>query len=208
MKIVEIKHPLLKHKIGLMRQKNVSTKEFRQLTSEVATMIAYEATADLELEKIGIESWCGPIEADQLKGKKLTLVPILRAGVGMLDGLLELLPCAPVSVVGIQRNEETLEPIPYFEKLTSKIEERTALIIDPMLATGGSLIATIDLLKSKGCKKIKALVILAAPIGIEALKKAHPDVELYTGSIDDHLNENGYIIPGFGDAGDKIFGTK
>lgn len=208
MKIVEVKHPLIKHKIGLMRAADVNTKDFRQLATEVGSLLTYEATTDLETEKVTIEGWNGPVEIDRIKGKKVTVVPILRAGLGMMDGVLEHIPSARISVVGIYRNEETLEPVPYFTKLANDVEERLAIIVDPMLATGGSMIATINLLKKAGCKQIKVLVLVAAPEGIKALETAHPDVELYTAAIDSHLNEKGYIIPGLGDAGDKIFGTK
>lgn len=208
MNIVEVKHPLIKHKIGLMRAADISTKDFRQLATEVGSLLTYEATKDLETEKVTIDGWNGPIEIDRIKGKKVTVVPILRAGLGMMDGVLEHIPSARISVVGIYRNEETLEPVPYFTKLANDVEERLAIIVDPMLATGGSMIATIDLLKNAGCKQIKVLVLVAAPEGINALEKAHPDIELYTAAIDRHLNEHGYIIPGLGDAGDKIFGTK
>ncbi|QLB21293.1 uracil phosphoribosyltransferase [Vespertiliibacter pulmonis] len=208
MKIVEVKHPLIKHKIGLMRAADVNTKDFRQLATEVGSLLTYEATTDLETEKVTIEGWNGPVEIDRIKGKKVTVVPILRAGLGMMDGVLEHIPSARISVVGIYRNEETLEPVPYFTKLANDVSERLAIIVDPMLATGGSMIATIDLLKKAGCKQIKVLVLVAAPEGLEALKRTHPDIELYTAAIDDHLNEQGYIIPGLGDAGDKIFGTK
>ncbi|QIM63310.1 uracil phosphoribosyltransferase [Pasteurellaceae bacterium Orientalotternb1] len=208
MKIVEVKHPLIKHKIGLMRAADVNTKDFRQLATEVGSLLTYEATTDLETEKVTIDGWNGPVEIDRIKGKKVTVVPILRAGLGMMDGVLEHIPSARISVVGIYRNEETLEPVPYFTKLANDVEERLAIIVDPMLATGGSMIATIDLLKKAGCKQIKVLVLVAAPEGIKALEAAHPDVELYTAAIDSHLNEKGYIIPGLGDAGDKIFGTK
>ncbi|AEC16444.1 uracil phosphoribosyltransferase [Gallibacterium anatis] len=208
MKIVEVKHPLVKHKLGLMRAADVSTKQFRELATEVGSLLTYEATADLETEVVTIEGWCGPVQVDRIKGKKVTVVPILRAGLGMMEGVLEHIPSARISVVGMYRNEETLEPVPYFQKLAPDMEERLAIIVDPMLATGGSMIATIDLLKKAQCPKIKVLVLVAAPEGIRALQNAHPDVELYTASIDDHLNENGYIIPGLGDAGDKIFGTK
>lgn len=208
MKIVEVKHPLVRHKIGLMREHDISTKEFRDLASEVGSLLTYEATANLPTEKVTIEGWCGPVEVERIKGKKITVVPILRAGLGMMDGVLEHIPSARISVVGFYRNEETLEPVPYFQKLTSDIEERMALVVDPMLATGGSMVATIDLLKKAGCKNIKVLVLVAAPEGIKVLEQAHPDVELYTASIDERLNEKGYILPGLGDAGDKIFGTK
>ncbi|WP_445397506.1 uracil phosphoribosyltransferase [Zobellella sp. An-6] len=208
MKVVEVKHPLVKHKLGLMREADISTKRFRELAKEVGSLLTYEATADFETEKTTINGWNGPVEVDQLKGKKVTVVPILRAGLGMLDGVLEHMPGARVSVVGVYRDEETLQPVHYFNKLVSHIEERLALVVDPMLATGGSMVATIDLLKEKGCNQIKVIVLVAAPEGIRALEQAHPDVELYCASIDERLNEHGYIIPGLGDAGDKIFGTK
>ncbi|MDG6354492.1 uracil phosphoribosyltransferase [Glaesserella parasuis] len=208
MKIVEVKHPLIKHKIGLMRAADVSTKDFRALATEVGSLLTYEATSDLETEVVTIEGWNSPVEIERIKGKKVTVVPILRAGLGMMDGVLEHIPSARISVVGIYRNEETLEPVPYFKKLANDVGERLAIVVDPMLATGGSMIATLDLLKAAGCKQIKVLVLVAAPEGIKALEEAHPDIELYTAAIDSHLNENGYIIPGLGDAGDKIFGTK
>ncbi|QWA14008.1 uracil phosphoribosyltransferase [Sodalis ligni] len=208
MKIVEVKHPLVKHKLVLMRENDISTKRFRELASEVGSLLTYVATADLETEKVTIEGWCGPVEIDQIKGKKITVVPILRAGLGMMDGVLENVPSARISVVGIYRNETTLKPVPYFQKLVSDINERMALVVDPMLATGGSMIATIDLLKKAGCKAIKVLVLVAAPEGLAALEAAHPDIELYTAAIDEGLNEQGYIMPGLGDAGDKLFGTK
>lgn len=208
MKVVEVKHPLVKHKLGLMRAHDISTKRFRELASEVGSLLTYVATADMETETVTIEGWCGPVEIDQIKGKKITVVPILRAGLGMMDGVLENLPSARISVVGVYRDETTLTPVPYFHKLVSSIDERMALVVDPMLATGGSMIATIDLLKKAGCRCIKVLVLVAAPEGIAALEKAHSDVELYTAAIDKGLNEKGYIMPGLGDAGDKIFGTK
>lgn len=208
MKVVEVKHPLAKHKLGLMRAHDISTKRFRELASEVGSLLTYVATADMETETVIIEGWCGSVEIDQIKGKKITVVPILRAGLGMMDGVLENLPSARISVVGVYRDETTLTPVPYFHKLVSSIDERMALVVDPMLAAGGSMIATIDLLKKAGCRCIKVLVLVAAPEGIAALEKAHPDVELYTATIDKGLNEKGYIMPGLGDAGDKIFGTK
>lgn len=208
MKIVEVKHPLVLHKIGLMRRNDISTKDFRELASEVGSLLTYEATANLPTERIKINAWCGNIEVDNIKGKKITVVPVLRAGLGMMAGVIEHIPSAKISIVGFYRDEETLKPVPYFQKLTSDVENRMALIVDPMLATGGSMMATIDLLKKAGCKSIKVLVLVAAPEGISALEKAHPDIELYTASIDEKLNEHGYILPGLGDAGDKIFGTK
>ncbi len=208
MAVIEVAHPLVKHKLGLMRQADISTKDFRELASEVARLLTYEATKDLETEKETISGWNGPVEVDRIKGKKITVVPILRAGLGMMDGVLDLLPNARVSVVGLYRNEETLEPVTYFEKLTSNMEDRTALILDPMLATGGSLVACIDMLKAAGCTSIRGLFLVAVPEGIERLQKTHPDVDIFVASIDERLNENGYILPGLGDAGDKIFGTK
>jgi uracil phosphoribosyltransferase len=208
MPVIDVTHPLVKHKIGLLRAHDISTKDFRELTSELARLLAYEATADFPLEKVTIECWSGPTEVDQISGRKVTIVPILRAGLGMLDGVLDLVPGAKVSVVGLSRNHETLQPENYFEKFVGHLDERTAIIIDPMLATAGSMIATIDLLKKRGCRDIRALVLVAAPEGAAALAKAHPDVRCWTASIDSHLNEVGYIIPGLGDAGDKIFGTK
>lgn len=208
MKVVEVNHPLVKHKIGLMREGDISTKRFRELAAEVGSLLTYEATSDLETEKVTIQGWSGPVLVDKIKGKKITVVPILRAGIGMMDGVLEHIPSARISVVGVYRDEETLMPIPYFHKLAKNIDERMALVVDPMLATGGSMIATINLLKENGCHRIKVLVLVCAPEGIAALNKAHPDVELYTAAIDEKLNEKGYIIPGLGDAGDKIFGTK
>lgn len=208
MPIHEIRHPLIRHKIGLMRRKDISTKHFRELAQEIAALLTYEATKDMPLEPCQIEGWDGnKVTVEKIAGKKVTVVPILRAGIGMLDGVLGLIPSAKVSVVGLVRNEETLKPDAYLEKLAYEIDQRHALIIDPMLATGGSMIATVDTLKAAGCKGIRALVLVAAPEGITALKEAHPDVIVYTASIDSHLNEKGYIIPGLGDAGDKIFGT-
>lgn len=208
MAVYEVKHPLIQHKLGLMRKSEQSTKQFRELASEVARLLTYEATKDLETETITINGWAGPVSVQQIKGKKITVVPILRAGLGMMNGVLDMIPSAKVSVVGLYRNEETLEPVAYYEKLTNDMEERTALIIDPMLATGGSLLATIEMLKSAGCRRIKGLFLVAVPEGLERISSAHPDVEIYVASIDQRLNEQGYILPGLGDAGDKIFGTK
>ncbi|ACO73495.1 uracil phosphoribosyltransferase [Laribacter hongkongensis] len=208
MNLTVVNHPLVQHKLGLLREGDISTNKFRTITHELARLLAYEATRDFELEPITIDGWCGKIEVQQIKGKKVTVVPILRAGLGMLDGVLDLVPSAKISVVGLYRNEETLEPVPYFDKFVDSLDERIALIIDPMLATGGSMVATIDLLKRKGCKSIRAIVMVAAPEGIKVVNEAHPDVPVFTASLDSHLNEQGYIIPGLGDAGDKIFGTK
>ena len=208
MSVHEIKHPLIKHKLALMRDKDISTKQFRELSSEVGMLLTYEATRDLPTKTVQIQGWAGEITVEIIKGKKFTVVPILRAGIGMLDGVLTAVPSAKVSVVGLYRDEETLEPVTYFSKLVADIADRRAIIIDPMLATGGTLLATVDLLKQAGCKKITGLFLVAAPEGIAKITNAHPDVEIFTASIDEKLNENGYILPGLGDAGDKIFGTK
>lgn len=207
MKVVEVKHPLIQHKLGLLREADISTKRFRELAREVASLLTYEATKDLELETVTIQGWEGELEVQQIAGKKVTVVPILRAGLGMMDGVLDYIPSAKVSVVGIYRDEETLEPVPYFQKLVSQIDQRLALVVDPMLATGGSMISTLDLIKESGCTNIKVLILVAAPEGLKALEEKHPDIEVYTASIDSHLNDHGYIVPGLGDAGDKIFGT-
>jgi uracil phosphoribosyltransferase len=201
-------HPLIQHKLGLLRKDGISTKSFRQLASEISMLLTYEATNDLPIETTTIKGWDGKVEIKQIKGKKITIVPILRAGLGMLDGVVELIPNARISVVGLYRNEETLEPVPYFEKLVAKMEDRMALIVDPMLATGGSFNAAVDMVKKTGCTNIRGLFLVAAPEGIEAVQKQHPDVDIHVAAVDDHLNENGYIIPGLGDAGDKLFGTK
>ncbi len=199
MPVHEIRHPLIRHKLGLMRRADISTKNFRELAQELGALLTYEATQDLPLEDQTIEGWCGAVQVERIAGKKITVVPILRAGIGMLDGVLSLIPSAKVSVIGLARNEETLEAQTYLEKLVPEIDRRLAMIVDPMLATGGSLIATIDMLKKAGCREIRALVLVTA---------AHPEVRIYTASIDERLNEHGYIIPGLGDAGDKIFGTR
>lgn len=208
MPIHEIRHPLIRHKLGLMRKADLSTKNFREMAQEIAALLTYEATKDLPLETAHIESWSGPLQVEKIAGKKVTVVPILRAGIGMLDGVLSLIPGARVSAVGIARNEETLQAQTYLEKLVGQLDQRLALIVDPMLATGGSMVATINMLKQAGSTNIRALVLVAAPEGIRAVTEAHPDVIIYTASIDDHLNQDGYIIPGLGDAGDRIFGTK
>lgn len=207
MVVFESKHPLVKHKVSLLREDNISVKSFRELANEIAMMLTVEATANFELIQSPIKCWSGMISAPTLAHKDPTLVPILRAGLGMMDGALKVLPCAKISVVGLQRNEETLEPESYYQNIVSDITERTAIVIDPMLATGGSAVATIDLLKQSGCKHIIALFLVAAPEGIAALEKAHGDVDLYIAAIDERLNDQGYILPGLGDAGDKLFGT-
>lgn len=208
MPVIQIAHPLVRHKIGLLREAGISTRDFRALTQELARLLAYEATADFPLCKVTLPCWSGPVEVEQIQGRKVTVVPILRAGLGMLDGVLDIVPGAKVSVVGLSRNHETLQPERYFEKFVGHLEQRTALIIDPMLATAGSMIATAQMLKDRGCTDVRALVLVAAPEGIAALQAAHPDVRCWTAAIDSHLDANGYIIPGLGDAGDKLFGTK
>jgi uracil phosphoribosyltransferase len=209
MSVHEVNHPLVKHKIGLMREADISTKKFRELTSEVACLLAYEATRDFQLEDRTINGWDGSrVTIQQIKGKKVTVVPILRAGIGMLDGVLSMIPNAKVSVVGMARNEETLEAHIYFERFVGKLDERLALIVDPMLATGGSMSATIELLKKAGCLQIRVLCLVGAPEGLARITAAYPELDIYVAAIDERLNEHGYIIPGLGDAGDKIFGTK
>ncbi len=208
MPVTVVNHPLIKHKLGLMREKDLSTKDFRDLAQELARLLTYEATKDLKTISRTIRGWAGPVRVQRIKGKKITVVPILRAGLGMMDAVLDLIPSAKVSVVGFYRNEETLAPVNYYVKLASNMQERIALILDPMLATGGTLVATVDLLKAAGCRRIKGLFVVAAPEGIRRLEEKHPDVEIFTASIDDNLNDIGYILPGLGDAGDKIFGTK
>jgi len=208
MPVHDIGHPLVRHKIGLLREGDISTKKFREVTEELARLLAYEASRDFELEPATIQGWAGPVTVQRIKGKKVTVVPILRAGLGMLPGVLDIIPSAKVSVVGLARDEATLKPVQYFERFVGALDERMAIILDPMLATGGSMVATIDLLKAAGCRHIRALVLVAAPEGVAAVSSAHPDVHVFTAAIDSHLNEHGYIIPGLGDAGDKIFGTK
>ncbi|MCG8426788.1 MAG: uracil phosphoribosyltransferase [Chromatiales bacterium] len=203
-----VDHPLIQHKIGLMRKGGISTKSFRELASEVSMLLTYEATKNLPIEDHTINGWAGPVTVKRVKGKKITIIPILRAGLGMLDGVISLVPSARVSVVGLYRNEETLEPVPYFEKLVADIDQRIALIVDPMLATGGSFVAAVDMAKKAGCTHIMGLFLVAAPEGIEAAQAAHPDVDIFVASKDECLNEQGYIMPGLGDAGDKLFGTK
>ncbi|HCF06221.1 MAG: upp [Desulfomicrobiaceae bacterium] len=208
MAVYVAEHPLIKHKLGLLRKQDISTKNFRELASEVARLLTYEATKDFQTEKRIIQGWAGPVEVDVIKGKKVTVVPILRAGLGMLDGVLDLIPGAKVSVVGFYRNEATLEPVEYYVKLAKNIHDRMAIILDPMLATGGTLDATIRCLKKAGCTSIRGLFLVAAPEGIARITQNHPDVDIYVAAVDQRLNEHGYILPGLGDAGDKIFGTK
>ncbi len=208
MSVYEINHPLVKHKIGLLRKADISTKSFRELCGEIGTLLTYEATRNIPTEQVEMETWAGTTNVTKIKGKKITVVPILRAGIGMMDGVLNLIPSARISVVGVYRDEATLQPVPYFQKFVGDIKDRLAIIVDPMLATGGSLIAAIDMLKKEGCTQICGLFLVAAPEGIRALEAAHPDVDIYVASVDEKLDKHGYILPGLGDAGDKLFGTK
>ena len=201
-------HPLVQHKVSHLRDRNTGTKEFKELVSEIAMLLCYEATRDLPTEEVEIETPVAIAKTRVLSGRKLALVPILRAGLGMVDGMLTLLPAAKVGHIGLYRNEETLEPVEYYCKLPSDIAERDVMVLDPMLATGGSAVDAISQIKKRGAKSIKFLAIIAAPEGLERLHTAHPDVDIYVAALDEKLNENGYIIPGLGDAGDRIFGTK
>ena len=201
-------HPLVAHKLTIMRDKDCSVKDFRELVSEIGMLITYEATRDLPLTTKHIETPICGAEMPTLAGKKIAVVPILRAGLGLVDGVLRMVPSARVAHIGMYRDEETLEPHTYFCKTPKDIAERDVIVVDPMLATGGSACAAIDEMKKRGCKNIKLMVLVAAPEGIACLQKDHPDVDIYCGAVDEKLNENGYIVPGLGDAGDRIFGTK
>jgi len=203
-----IDHPLIRHKLGLLRKESTSTSEFRMLTKEIARMLTYEATKFMPTVKKTVKGWAAPVEVDTLTGKMITIVPILRAGIGLMDGVLDMIPGAKISLLGLYRNEETLEPVEYYQKLATSIDKRIAFILDPMLATGGSMNAAIDILKKNGCESIYAITLVAAPEGVQAIFNKHPDVEIFTASLDSHLNDDGYIIPGLGDAGDRLFGTK
>lgn len=207
-KVVVMDHPLIQHKIGFIRRKDTGTKDFRQTISEIAMLICYEATRDLKLGEVEIETPICKTTVKELKGKKMAIVPILRAGLGMVDGVLELIPAAKVGHIGLYRDPETLKPVEYYCKLPADCAEREVFVVDPMLATGGSSVAAIQMLKDKGCKNIHFMCIIAAPEGVKAMQEAHPDVDLYIGSLDEKLNDHGYIVPGLGDAGDRIFGTK
>lgn len=207
-KVVVMDHPLIQHKIGYIRRKETGTKDFRQTIGEIAMLICYEATRDLKLSDVEIETPICTTTAKELMGKKMAIVPILRAGLGMVDGVLELIPAAKVGHIGLYRDPETLNPVEYYCKLPADCAEREVFVVDPMLATGGSSIAAIQMLKDKGCKNIHFMCIIAAPEGVEKMKEAHPDVDMYIGALDERLNDHGYIVPGLGDAGDRIFGTK
>lgn len=201
-------HPLIQHKLTFIRDKNTGTKEFRELVDEVATLMAYEITRDMPLREVEVETPVAKAKCKVLEGKKLGLVPILRAGLGMVDGILKLIPTAKVGHLGLYRDPETLEPVEYYSKLPSDIGERELIVIDPMLATGGSAAAGIRILKEMGAKQIKLMCLIAAPKGLERVQKDHPDVDIYVAAIDEKLDEKSYIVPGLGDAGDRLFGTK
>lgn len=207
-KVVIMDHPLIKHKIGYIRRKDTGTKDFRQTISEIAMLICYEATRDLQLTDVTVETPICETTVQELKGKKMAIIPILRAGLGMVDGVLSLIPAAKVGHIGLYRDPETLNPVEYYCKLPADCADREVFVVDPMLATGGSSVAAIQMLKDKGCKNIHFMCIIAAPEGVEKMKEAHPDVDMYVGALDEKLNSHGYIVPGLGDAGDRIFGTK
>jgi len=207
-KVVVMDHPLIQHKIGFIRRKETGTKDFRQTISEIAQLICYEATRDLKLADVEIETPICKTTVKELAGKKMAIIPILRAGLGMVDGMLTLVPSAKVGHIGLYRDPETHEPVEYYCKLPEDCAEREVFVVDPMLATGGSSVAAIQMLKDKGCKKIHFMCIIAAPEGVEKMKAAHPDVDMYIGALDEKLNDHAYIVPGLGDAGDRIFGTK
>lgn len=207
-KVIEITHPLILHKLALIRDKNTGSKDFRELINEVAMLMAYEVTREMPTETVKVETPICVTDCKMLSGKKVAIVPILRAGLGMVDGMLKLIPAAKVGHIGLYRDEVTLQPVEYFCKLPQDIEERDIIVTDPMLATGGSAIDAISLLKKRGAKYIRLMCLLGSPEGINAVKTAHPDVDIYLASIDEKLNEKGYIVPGLGDAGDRLYGTK
>ena len=203
-----ISHPLIQHKLSILRREDTSTKDFRELVNEIAMLMGYEVSRDLPLEEVEIQTPIIKTVQKQLSGKKLAIVPILRAGIGMVDGFLSLVPAAKVGHIGMYRDEETLEPVEYLVKLPEDIDQRQIFVMDPMLATGGSAILAVDSLKKRGAANIKFVCLFAAPEGVKKLQDAHPDIDIYTASLDERLNENGYIVPGLGDAGDRLFGTK
>lgn len=203
-----VNHPLVQHKLSIMRDKHTSTGEFRRLLREISLLLAYEVTRELEMTTTGIETPVGPMQAPTLEGKKLALISILRAGNGLLDGILELIPAARVGFIGLYRDPETLQPVEYYNKVPHELDARMTIVVDPMLATGNSSVAAIDILKREGAANLRFLCLLAAPEGIARMREAHPDVPIVTASVDDRLDDHGYIVPGLGDAGDRMFGTK
>lgn len=207
-KVCVFDHPLILHKLSILRDKGTSVKEFRELVSEIAMLMCYEATRDLPLEDVEIETPVAKATVKRIAGKKLAIVPILRAGLGMVDGMVSMMPNVKVGHIGLFRDPETLDPVKYYFKMPPDIDERDVIVVDPMLATGGSASAAIQFLKDDGVKHIKLMCIIGAPEGVERMQKDHPDVDIYVAALDDHLNEHGYIVPGLGDAGDRIFGTK
>ncbi|MCM0582575.1 uracil phosphoribosyltransferase [Weissella diestrammenae] len=200
-------HPLIQHKLTIIRDKKIGTKEFREVVDEIASLMAYEVTRDLPTEDVEVETPVAKTVKKTLAGKKLAIVPILRAGLGMVDGIMKLIPAARIGHIGMYRDEKSLEPVEYFVKLPEDIDQREVLVVDPMLATGGSAVMAIDALKKRGAKSIKLITLVSAPIGVETVQAAHPDVDIFTAGLDDGLDEHGYIIPGLGDAGDRLFGT-
>ena len=207
-RVTVMDHPLIQHKIGIIRRKEVGSKDFRQMISEIAMLMCYEATRNLKLQDVEIETPICTTRVNELRGKKLAVVPILRAGLGMVDGMLQMIPAAKVGHIGLYRDPKTLEPVEYYCKLPADSSEREVFVVDPMLATGGSAVEAIRMLKNKGVKNIRFMCIIAAPEGVKRMQEAHPDVDVYIGALDEHLNDHGYIVPGLGDAGDRIFGTK
>ena len=203
-----INHPMVQHKLSIMRNKETGSKDFRQLLKEISLLMGYEVTRDIPLDPIEIETPICKMTARQVSGRKLAIVPILRAGLGMVDGLLELVPVARVGHIGLYRNEETHEPVVYYSKLPEDIDTRMVIVTDPMLATGGSASDALNMLKARGCKNVRLMCLVGVPEGIERVQREHPDIDIYLAAVDDHLNENAYIVPGLGDAGDRIFGTK
>jgi len=201
-------HPLIQHKLTFIRDENTKTKDFRELVDEVATLMAYEITRSLPLEHIQVKTPVTTADCRVIAGRKLGLIPILRAGLGMVEGVLKLIPAAKVGHVGLYRDPDTLQPVEYYVKLPTDVQERELIVIDPMLATGGSANAAIEVLKKRGCSQIKLMCLIAAPEGIKAVQNEHPDIDIYVAAVDDHLNDHGYIVPGLGDAGDRLFGTK
>ncbi|MBS4190085.1 uracil phosphoribosyltransferase [Bacillus sp. FJAT-49705] len=207
-KVFVFDHPLIQHKLTYIRDKATGTKDFRELVDEVSTLMAFEITRDMSLEEVEIETPVSPMKSKVLSGKKMGIIPILRAGIGMVDGILKLIPAAKVGHIGLYRDPKTLKPVEYYVKLPSDVEERDFIVVDPMLATGGSAVEAINSLKKRGAKHIKFMCLVAAPEGVEVLKEAHPDVDIFIAALDEKLNDHGYIVPGLGDAGDRLFGTK